>query len=289
MLDILCADTIAPIISFLSGLSFDPLDGRAGEFVVFDHELEEAIVLIRPLITLLLVRSSLHGIITLDPTFREHIICARRAHIRVRHSHDAAIMMQSHLPIRGAYATYLLNQILSSVSGLPVRLCAGSSPTRSHEKEMHGQFSDLRPGCGYIAELKATEDTDFEHGVCSMVEANWLSVTIRCPLTGRVIAVPPRFECGTLRIENQYSTEKGKITVLLESFDQEELIFSMLLLGSEREADAWGFDWDEWKNLPSCFDVAIGPALRRSDSNFNQLISKERMTASFSFAPSTSP
>ena len=59
--------------------------------------------------------------------------------------------------------------------------------------------------------MKRTTDTDIECGDCSMVEANWISVIIRCPNTGRAISLPPRFECGTLKLKIRTQLKRGQL------------------------------------------------------------------------------
>jgi hypothetical protein len=272
MLATLCPDAIGHIAGFLS-----TCEQRVGDGVCFERELSRVRVAVHPLHQLAHVCTTLRAIVNTASPLKDCVLSAWRAFVRVRESHDAALVLDpSGMRRMGCKAERiaLLERMLSAIGahgGLPVRLSVSSA----------GE-GDLRYDRGYIAEMHGTSDTEVTCGDCSMVEANWVRITIRCPATGKEIQVPRRFECGTLRIENLYSRDHGRISVSLESFEQEELLFSMLLLRSKNEAEAWGFDWARWGGgLGARLSVAIGPASKRSDCDFGELMMSQRSSPMF--------
>ena len=265
----LCPDAFGHVASFLS-----PSEQSFGDGVCFESGLSPVRTAVRPLHTLAQVCRTLYAFVHTTSPMMECLCAAQHAFVRVQ-SHDAALSLdprEMRRVGRKVERVALLERMLFSIGacgGLPVRLSASSA--------VDSECGDLQFGRGYIAEIHRIPDTEVECGDCSMVEANWVHITVRCAKTGQKMRIPRRFECGTLRIESLNSRDHGRISVLMESFEQEEIMFSMLLFRSKKECAAWGFDWNKWGgDLGSRLGVTLGPASKRSARDFNELMMGQR-------------
>ena len=263
----LCDDAVALVANHLA-----PCERRVGDGVRCKSELPGVYASVRPLATLGRVCKALRSTMKTHPTLRKFFDSGFFAHVRVVESEDAALVLNSggmRCLSRAAERTALLEHIMdvsAAQGGLPVRLSVTSARVKGS--------SGIHFGLGYIAEVHRTRDTEIECGDCSLVEANWVDIKIRCAVTNQYVEMPNQLDCGTLRVESPRSYDRGRISLLFESFD-EELLFSVLFLKNKKEAEAWGIDWARWGGTAARLGGRIGPAPKRSRFSMGGLIGSQ--------------
>ena len=138
------------------------------------------------------------------------------------------------IQIRGNFNISTILDVVTSCS-FPVHLDPISATVTDNA-------SNLRLDQIYMAHVSTTADTEIEITTnIGIHEANWVDIKLFNPRTNKFITLPDAFECGTLRIEKSNSKHNGSysLSLVIESFDQKELLFHLIGLETSKDANAW--------------------------------------------------
>jgi hypothetical protein len=146
------------------------------------------------------------------------------------------VFLQVHLT--DAILSTVLNVLVSEMSSTFVHLdsLSGVAMQKYWEK---GEYQDLNCNQAFIVNVKRTYETDIDMSNGVLCEANWVEIELINPNTNERICIPQEFtKCGSLRLE-KYGKDYFLFVFVLESFEQEELLFPVMSIETKKDFVAW--------------------------------------------------